>query len=187
MPPMPPDTDTGAPLPQDPELTQQARAGIRQVAWSSLATGALGVSAISLLGAAGLAPLLAAVGFGTLSQGALTQWLVSLGGNVIAGWVGNLSLWATGRALVSKDPSEAQAAQRDLAAKLDTLLAQDANAAAGLARLLQSIDAVPQSLAALQDEVSAQSDRILAQPYLERALEICERVLGPTHPLTTIW
>jgi hypothetical protein len=49
------------------ELTEQARAGVRRIPWRHIAIGAAGASAIGLLGAVGLAPLLAALGVGTLS------------------------------------------------------------------------------------------------------------------------
>jgi len=74
------------------QLTEQARAGIRRVSWPAVAVGATGASMIGLVAAAGLAPLLASIGLGTLSQGVLTQWLLGLGGNVLAGWVGDLTL-----------------------------------------------------------------------------------------------
>jgi len=160
------------------QLTQQAREGVRRVPWRAVATGALGASAIALLGAAGLAPLLAAVTLGTLPQAALAQWLASIGGNTLAGWAGDLALWAAGRPLAREAEAEAQAAQQELAAKLDALLAQDAKAAAGLARLLQAIDAVPQSLDALRGELGDQTEVLLAQHDLLTRLQADVERLG---------
>ena len=151
---------TGA---QPDNLTAQARAGVRRFPWRSLAIGAAGASAVGLLGAAGLAPLLLAVVGKPLAEGTLAAWLGDFGGNALAGWAGDLALWAAGKPLASDDEAAALAAHRELAAKLDALLADDAQAAGGLARLLQAIDAVPQSLAAIQAEVGAQSDLLLEQ------------------------
>ena len=160
------------------QLTQQAREGVRRVPWRAVATGALGASAIALLGAAGLAPLLAAVTLGTIPQAALAQWLASIGGNTLAGWAGDLALWAAGRPLAREAEAEAQAARQELAAKLDALLAQDAKAAAGLARLLQAIDAVPQSLDALRGELGDQTEVLLAQHDLLTRLQADVERLG---------
>lgn len=131
-----------------------------------------------MLGAAGLAPLLAAVGAGTLAQDTLAQWLVSMGGNMLAGWVGDLALWAAGKPLASADPAEAAQAQQELAAKLDELLARDTASAAAFTRLLSAIDAAPQSLAALHEEIGAQSDLLLAQYALLKQIHAGTERLG---------
>ncbi|MCG8353004.1 MAG: tetratricopeptide repeat protein [Chloroflexales bacterium] len=145
------------------QLTDQARAGVRRAAWRSVALRASRASTIGLLGAAGLAPLLAAVSAGTLTQCALAQWLVSMGGNALAGWAGDLALWAAGQPLASADPVETAQAHKELAIKLDELLSRDAQSAAAFTSLLRVIDAAPQSMEALQEEIGAQSDLILEQ------------------------
>lgn len=164
--------------PTNDELSRQARDGVRRVPWRSVALSAAGASAIGLLGAAGLAPLLASVGVGTLSQGAFAQWLMAFGGSVVANWTGELAVWATGRGLTSEDAAARPEMQQELAGKLDELLARDAQAAADLARLLRHIDALPQSIAALQDEVGAQSDLLLAQYELLAQLGVDLQRLG---------
>jgi hypothetical protein len=165
---------------QEPQeqLTQEARAGMRAVPWRAIATGALGASALGLLGAAGLTPLLAAVAGKTLLESALSEWLVGLGGNALAGWAGDLALWSAGRPLASEDEAQAQLVQQELAAKLDTLLAADTEAAAGLARLLQAIDALPQSLDAVRRELGDQTEVLLAQYDLLAQLQADVARLG---------
>lgn len=66
-------------------LTTRARAGVRRFPWRSVASGAAGASAIGLLGAAGLAPLLLAVAGRQLAEGTLAAWLGEVGGNALAG------------------------------------------------------------------------------------------------------
>ncbi|GAB4442820.1 MAG: hypothetical protein OHK0015_41950 [Chloroflexi bacterium OHK40] len=159
-------------------LTREARAGVRRFPWRSIAIGAAGASAVGLLGAAGLAPLLLAVVGRQLAEGTLAAWLGAIGGNALAGWAGDLALWAAGKPLASDDEAEALVARQALAAKLDALLAGDARAANELARLLQAIDAVPQSLDAIAEEVGAQSDVLLEQFALLKQLRADVERLG---------
>ncbi len=142
-------------------LTNLARDGVRRIPWRTVAIGTAGASAIGLLGAAGLAPLLLAIMGKEIAAGTVAAWLTTIGGNALAGWLGDLALRAAGTPLASDDPAEAQAAQQDLARQLDTLLKSNRAAAADLARLLAAIDAVPTSLEALHEEVGAQSDLLL--------------------------
>ena len=46
---------------------------------------------MGLLSAAGLAPLLAGLGVGTLAAGPTVAWLTSMGMNALAGWLGTLA------------------------------------------------------------------------------------------------
>jgi hypothetical protein len=80
--------------PLNDTLTRQAGGGVRSAPWRALLLSAAGASTLGLLGAAGLAPLLASIGIGTLAQGAFAQWLAAFGGSVIANWTGDLVLWA---------------------------------------------------------------------------------------------
>lgn len=147
-------------------LTEQARNSIRRVPWRSIAFGAVGASALGLLAAAGLLPLVAGLAGKKLAEETAAAWLSDLGGNALTGWVGDLVLWATGKPLTGDTPADPTALQRDLATTIDVLLARDAGTAAALAQLLQRIDAVPLSIAALHAEVGAQSDLLLEQHAL---------------------
>lgn len=153
------------------ELTRQAAAGVRGAAWPTLLAGAVGASVLGLLGAAGLAPLLAAVAGQRLAEGVLVQWLTSLGGNALASWASDLSLWAAGRALIGANGRVTIEGQRALAEKLDGLLNGDTTASADLARWLAAIDAVPQSLKALEDEMRGQRELLQRQTRLLTALD----------------
>ncbi|NCC36199.1 MAG: hypothetical protein EOM24_29935 [Chloroflexia bacterium] len=88
MPPTPPADDL---------LTTQARAGLRRIHWPALLAGAGGAATLGLLGAAGLAPLLASLGVGTLATGPVVAWLTGMGMNALAGWMVNFSSirWST--------------------------------------------------------------------------------------------
>lgn len=116
--------------------------------------------------------LITAVAAGALSIKAIQDWLASLGANALSGWVVN---WAAGAA----QDALADAAEREWrAADLAQAAAADPAIAAALGTLLQAIDAAPQSLAALQEEVGAQSDVILAQYEAPRRLQADVARLG---------
>ncbi|NCC36476.1 MAG: hypothetical protein EOM24_31360 [Chloroflexia bacterium] len=70
--------------PADDPLTTQARAGLRRTRWPALLAGAGGAATLGLLGAAGLAPLLAGLGVGTLATGPVMAWLTGMGMNASA-------------------------------------------------------------------------------------------------------
>lgn len=68
-----------------------ARAGVRRARWPALLAGAGGAVTVGLLGAAGLAPLLAGLGVGTLAAGPVVEWLTSMGLKASAIWLGSLA------------------------------------------------------------------------------------------------
>ncbi|RRR68843.1 MAG: hypothetical protein EI684_16975, partial [Candidatus Viridilinea halotolerans] len=79
-------------MPPDAEASPltTARDGIRRARWPALLAGVGGAATVGLLGAAGLAPLLAGLGAGALATGPVIEWFTSMGMNALAGWVGNL-------------------------------------------------------------------------------------------------
>lgn len=154
-----------------------ARAGVRRARWPAVLAGVGGAVTIGALGAAGLAPLLAGLGVGTLIAGPAVEWLTSMGMNALAGWVGNLA--ANGlRAPFAGDEAPDPAWIADVGQRLDAAAAADATLAAELARLLTTIDAVPQSLAAIAEELGAQSDVILEQYALLKDMSASVERLG---------
>jgi tetratricopeptide (TPR) repeat protein len=147
---------SGAAVSDADQLTRQARENVRRVPWPTVLAGAGGVSMLTLLAVAGVGPLVTAAAAGTLSLAALQGWLGGLGANALAGWVAAWAGSAAARALRDEEQ----------AAELERRAAADPGIADALARLLGAIDAVPQSLEALAEEVGAQSDLLLAQHAL---------------------
>jgi len=150
-----------------------ARAGVRRARWPALLAGAGGAVSVGLLGAAGLAPLLAGLGVGTLAAGPTVAWLTSMGMNALAGWLGNLA--AEGlrapRTPAAPDAPPDPAWVADVGQRLDTAAANDVALAAELARLLVAIDAVPGALESIAEELGAQRAVILAQYDFLRQLQ----------------
>ncbi len=103
---------------------------------------------MGLLGAAGLAPLLAGLGVGTLAAGPTVAWLTNMGMNALAGWLGNLAAEGLRAPLAPAAPDAPPdpAWVADVGQRLDTAAAADVALAAELARLLVAIDAVPGAL-----------------------------------------
>ncbi|MCX7791572.1 MAG: hypothetical protein N2378_13105, partial [Chloroflexaceae bacterium] len=93
--------------------------------------------------------LITAVAAGPLSINAVQDWLASLGANALSGWVADQAARAAQDALA--DPAERERRAAELAQRA----ADDPAIAATPGALLQAIDAAPQSLAALQEEVGA--------------------------------
>ncbi|MBP1468985.1 tetratricopeptide repeat protein, partial [Candidatus Chloroploca sp. M-50] len=147
--------------PADDPLTTQARAGLRRTRWPALLAGAGGAATLGLLGAAGLAPLLAGLGVGTLATAPVAAWLTGMGMNALAGWVGNLAADGVQAALAEDEPDPAWVAA--LGQRLDAAAVSDQALATELARLLRTLDALPQALAAIAEEQGAQSDLLRAQ------------------------
>ncbi|PDV97761.1 tetratricopeptide repeat-containing protein [Candidatus Chloroploca asiatica] len=147
--------------PADDPLTTQARAGLRRTHWPALLAGAGGAATLGLLGAAGLAPLLAGLGVETLATGPVMAWLTGMGMNALAGWVGTLAADGVQAALAEDEPDPAWVAA--LGQRLDAAAVSDQALATELARLLRTLDALPQALAAIAEEQGAQSDLLLAQ------------------------
>ncbi|WP_165360813.1 FxSxx-COOH system tetratricopeptide repeat protein, partial [Candidatus Chloroploca sp. Khr17] len=147
--------------PADDPLTIQARAGLRRTRWPALLAGAGGAATLGLLGAAGLAPLLAGLGVGTLATGPVVAWLTGMGMNALAGWIGNLAADGVQAALAEDEPDPAWVAT--LGQRLDAAAVSDQALATELARLLRTLDALPQALAAIAEEQGAQSDLLRAQ------------------------
>ncbi|RRR75209.1 MAG: tetratricopeptide repeat-containing protein, partial [Candidatus Viridilinea halotolerans] len=166
-----------------PPLTT-ARDGIRRARWLALLAGAGGAATVGLLGAAGLAPLLAGLGAGALATGPVVEWFTSMGMNALAGWVGNLATDGMQAALADDDPDPAWLAA--LAQRLDAAAVSDQALAAELATFLKELDAVPLALAAIAEEQGAQSDLLIDQYRLlqqisadmER-LQLAGGALGP--------
>ncbi|PDV97762.1 tetratricopeptide repeat protein [Candidatus Chloroploca asiatica] len=154
--------------PADDPLTTQARAGLRRTRWPALLAGAGGAATLGLLGAAGLAPLLASLGVGTLATAPVVTWLTSMGMNALAGWVGTLATDGVQAALAEDEPDPAWV--RDLGQRLDAAAAGDQGVAEELARLLQTVDALPLTLDALRAELSDQTEVLLAQHDLLQQL-----------------
>ncbi|MBP1468758.1 tetratricopeptide repeat protein, partial [Candidatus Chloroploca sp. M-50] len=154
--------------PADDPLTTQARAGLRRTRWPALLAGAGGAATLGLLGAAGLAPLLAGLGVGTLATAPVVTWLTGMGMNALAGWIGNLAADGVQAALAEDEPDPAWVAA--LGQRLDAAAVSDQALATELARLLQTVDALPQALAALHDELSDQTEVLLAQHDLLQQL-----------------
>lgn len=138
------------------ELTEQARSGVRSVPWQKVAAGAGGASALALLTVAGFSPIITAVATGALSLVQVQSWLSNLGVNALSGWVAAWAAAATTEAL----------SDNERAIDLDQRAAADPAIVDALARLLVTIDAIPQSLNAVAQEVGAQSDVLLAQHQL---------------------
>ncbi|RRR74024.1 MAG: tetratricopeptide repeat protein [Candidatus Viridilinea halotolerans] len=158
------------PMPPEAEASPltTARAGIRCARWPALLAGAGGVATVGLLGAAGLAPLLAGLGAGALATGPVVEWFTSMGMNALAGWVGNLAtdgMWAV---LDDDDPDPAWLAE--LAQCLAAAAASDQALAAELATFLKELDAVPLALASIAEEQEAQSDVLIEQHRLLQRL-----------------
>ncbi|PDW01180.1 SUMF1/EgtB/PvdO family nonheme iron enzyme [Candidatus Viridilinea mediisalina] len=150
---MPPDAEA-------PSLTT-ARDGIRHARWPALLAGAGGAATVGLLGAAGLAPLLAGLGAGALATGPLIEWLTSMGMNALAGWVGNLATDGMRAALADDQPDPAWLAA--LAQRLDAAATNNQTLATELATLLKELDAVPLALAAIAEEQGAQREVLRLQ------------------------
>ncbi len=145
------------------DFTPHARTGVRRVPWKTVLAGAGGALTVGALGAAGLAPLLAGLGVGApAAASAVVAWLTGMGMNALAGWVGDLAAEGL-RAPFAADELPDPAWLAEVGRRLDAAAAADATLAAELARLLMTIDAVSQSLAALAEELGAQSDVILEQ------------------------
>lgn len=148
------------------QLTHQARDGVRRVPWKTVLAGAGGASIVALLAVSGFGPLISAIAIGALSVKEVQDWLANLGANALSGWFAE---WATGAVKEAlADPVE----RERRAAELDQRATTDPAIAVSLAKLLEAIDAVPQSLAALTDEVGAQSDLLLEQHDLLKRLSV---------------
>ena len=145
------------------DFTPHARTGVRRVPWKTVLAGAGGALTVGALGAAGLAPLLAGLGVGApAAASAVVAWLTGMGMNALAGWVGDLAAEGLRAPFAADEPPD-PAWLAEVGRRLDAAAAADATLAAELARLLMTIDAVSQSLAALAEELGAQSDVILEQ------------------------
>lgn len=164
--------------PHDPVV--RARAGVRRARWPALLAGAGGAITVGVLGAAGLAPLLAGVGLGTLVAGPAVEWLTSMGMNALAGWLGNLAVDGLRAPFLTAEPDAPPdpAWLAEVGRRLDEAAAADAALAAELARMLAKIDAVPGALESIAEELGAQSDVILAQYDLLRQLQADVARLG---------
>ncbi|PDW01465.1 hypothetical protein CJ255_18970, partial [Candidatus Viridilinea mediisalina] len=161
-----------------------ARSGIRRARWPALLAGAGGAATVGLLGAAGLAPLLAGLGAGALATGPVVAWLTEMGMGALAGWVGNLATDGMQAALAEDDPDPTWLAA--LAQRLDAAAVSDQALAAELATFLKELDAVPLALAAIAEEQGAQSDVLIEQHRLLQRLsadmerlQLAGGVLGP--------
>src|SRR5262245_48452577 len=80
-----------------------ARAGLHRNA-ATIAAGVAGVSALALLAAGSLAPLI----MGGFTATAIGGWLGGLGGNALASWLDNWSRSATARAIGDDSAAEQQ-------------------------------------------------------------------------------
>ncbi|RRR72111.1 MAG: hypothetical protein EI684_10590 [Candidatus Viridilinea halotolerans] len=151
---MPPDAEA-------PPLTT-ARTGIRRARWPALLAGVGGAATVGLLGAAGLAPLLAGLGAGALATGPVVAWLTEMGMGALAGWVGNLATDGMRAALTDGDePDPAWLAE--LAQRLDAAAAKNQTLATELAAFLKELDALPLALAAIGEEQGAQREVLRLQ------------------------
>jgi len=128
-----------------------ARAGLRRNA-AAIAAGVAGVSALALLAAGSLAPLI----IGGFTATAIGAWLGGLGGNALASWLDNWSRTATARAIGADSDAERRLMEQ-LARDLQSQIENDAEFAASVATLIQRTDAIPTALEALQGQGERQA------------------------------
>ena len=159
-----------------PDFQDRFRGGARHYAGALVggAVGVAGVATIVALTASGLAPYLLAAAAakpvadwltGVVSEPVLT-WIENMGGNVLAGWVGN---WATGagrrflRGKGAGDPLvDEQALAAALARELQTRMTGDSAFQDAIATLLERTDAIPEALKALEGRMEAQQHLLAA-------------------------
>lgn len=139
----------------DPGLAALSQAGVRRQA-HRFARGIVGTSALALLAATSVLPLIT----GGFTWDAIAPLLAGLGGNALSGW---LMSWAEQNLSRSGwlDKDDEECTLGVLAGDLEQQIATSVDLRDELAALLERTEAIPVALAALGEQVDAQTDLLL--------------------------
>lgn len=144
--------------------------------------GGSGIVAMAILAISGLAPILA----GTIAISNITQWLLDMGADALAGWLGSWSEGAA-RRLWCKDGSLNEKELEELVNEIAERLQNNPNESAAMVTLLEKQNSVEQFFADMGDEMGAQSDVLLEILAMTKQIrdeeENIKRIMGRLHKI----